>query len=115
MTTFALFYNMQDLTPLTALIAGGSQFTNAERQTAQRLWNGGMNTWDSPINLIGATDPRCNGDTDCRRVIVTGSQVSKQGMIDLCRSVGNRVVGAGFLIAIANDMETSCVEPWPGV
>lgn len=116
MTTFAIFYNMADLTPLVALVQGELDFTPAERTLARRLWQNGLNQWANPANLVDPLLPEnvtCCGDTDCRRVVISNAQVSKQQMIDMCRSVGNRVQGAGFFIAIANDMETSCIEPWP--
>lgn len=110
---FAIYYNFADLAPLVALVQAQGSFTNAERQLAGRVWNGGMKDWDLPANLVGAADPRCGGDEDCRRVIISAQNVSLQNLIDLCRAVGNRVPGAIFLDAIASDLETTGVEPWP--
>jgi len=39
--------------------------------------------------------------------------VTLANLVALCRDVGNRVPGAIFLDAIASDLLTTGVEPWP--
>lgn len=111
---YAIFYDFQDLTPFTALIQN-NQLTNQERQLANKIWQGGLSNWADPANLVGAADPHSGGDPDCRRIIISYNGASLADLINLCRTVGNRVPGAIFLDAIASDLLTTGVEPWPPV
>jgi len=56
------------------------------------------------------------GDPDTRILVITatsgGGAVTKQQMIDLLRRLSTQS-GAGFLRPIADDMDTSAIEPWP--
>jgi hypothetical protein len=110
---FAIYYNLADLTPLVALAQAQASFTNAEKQLAGKIWNGGLRDWDKASNLVGASDPHAGGDPDCRRVVINAQGVTLADFIGLCRTVGNRVPGAIFLDAIASDLQTTAVEPWP--
>jgi len=109
---FAIYYNFSDLTPFVALMQN-SVLTNPERQLANKIWNGGLSNWAAPANIVGAADPRCGGDADCRRIIISAQNVTLANLVALCRDVGNRVPGAIFLDAIASDLLTTGVEPWP--
>jgi hypothetical protein len=105
---FAIFYNRQDLTPIVAE-ATRPTLTGADRTLAQKLWNGGLKGWDQ-APVYGGRE--AEGDPDCRVVIVSAQGVSKQDMIDLLYRLANQP-GAEYMRAIANDMESTAIEPWP--
>lgn len=138
MATFALFYKRADY----ALIAAEAQnpgLTAQERQTANRYWQGGLNAWSSapqapdaqacveiPFDPTGqpsyadkvVTDLG-NGrwrvcDPDIRICVISGNQVSKQGLIDFLRLIGGKYPGALYMLAIADDISATAIEPWTG-
>jgi hypothetical protein len=52
-------------------------------------------------------------DSDIRVCVVDGVNVSKQQTIDWLRLIGNKYPGALYMLAIADDIESTAVEPWP--
>lgn len=136
MTTFAIIYNREDLTAIAAE-ATNPGLTNAEKQIANRYWNGGVKDWatapyagdvnacvDIPFDPTG--DPIYAGktitnlgnghwrvcDPDIRAVVVTGTQVSKAGLVTFLRQIGNKYPGANYMLSIADDVENTAIEPW---
>lgn len=139
MTTFALFYQREDLTAIAAE-ATNPGLTPSERNYATRLWNGGLKDWASaptapdkyacveiPFDPTGqpayankTITNLGNGkwrvcDPNILVVVVSGAQVSKQQTVDWCRLIGNKYPGARYLENIGNDIEHEAVEPWPVV
>lgn len=109
MARFAIFYNRFDMSAIAAE-ATNPGLTPQERQVAQKYWNAGIKDWSSaPL----APADRMDGDPDTRIVIVDGSQVSLQGLIDFLNAVGNKYPGAYYMTAIADDLSRTAVEPWP--
>jgi hypothetical protein len=116
MTTFAIFYKPSDVAAITAWVDAAT-LTNQQRQTAQRLWNAGLNAWAAaPAAKQDGTEPACvfapadsnpppassdpdvtvvrqgDGrylicDSTIKRVVISSGQVSKQVMVDWLRSV----------------------------
>lgn len=122
---YAIFYNHQDLTEIAANVEATlannydayltTQERNQCKQTFQRAWTGGLSGWSTSPTAIQQYPEHCDGDTDCRIIIVSGSQVSKQALIDALNILGNKVPGAQYMLAIARDLAgwSACVEPWP--
>jgi hypothetical protein len=119
---FAIFYNHQDLTAIAANVSATlannydqyltTQERNSVKQTFTRCWNGGLNGWaTAPIAPV----ERQEGDPDTRIIVVSGSQVSLSALRDSLRILGGKVPGAGYMIAIADDLmgASAAVEPWP--
>lgn len=109
---FALFYNREDLTPIAAEI-GRADLTGADRQLAQKVWNGGGKNWNSaPLAPID----RNSGDPDCR-ILVIDSTVTLAEFIAFLRRMALSVgtIGGEYLNALADDMTrpSGAVEPWP--
>jgi hypothetical protein len=121
---FAIFYNRQDLTPLAAEISNANIIaTNAEKTLANKIWQGGLNNWSTAPTALSNPDPRvqakAGGDPDCRYVVITATQqgqpVTAADFRTLLYSVASKNPGAGYLVAIANDMagEDAIADPWP--
>lgn len=122
MARFAVFYNRSDLAAVAAEvqnISNAQGFTSQDKQTATRLWNGGLQAWSL---ALPATGNRPNGNPyqdsadplDPTLVLVLdGPQISKAQMIALMRKVCSVLpVGSQYMCAIADDMESTAVEPW---
>lgn len=137
MTTFAIFYKREDMSKIAAEVQNPG-LTSGERQTANRYWQGGINNWSTaptapdqyacvniPFEPVpGQIDPSKTWtqnpdgtwkvcDPDMRLVVVSGNQVSKQGLVDFLRLIGNKYPGATYMAAIGDDIALTAVEPWP--
>lgn len=117
MARFAIFYNREDLTPIAAEMTNVN-LSAQDRNTANRYWVAGVRDWASAP--LAPVEQRCVDtpmgqmcDDDMRIVVIDGNQVSKAGLIALLRKVGNTYPGARYMIAIADDMENTAIEPWP--
>lgn len=117
MTTFAILYNRQDLTAIAAE-ATNPGLTGGERNEINRYWNAGLRDWASapiaPIEYRCVNTPQgtvC--DDDMRVVVISSTQVSKAGLIAWLRAIGAKYAGALYMLAIADDLTTTAVEPWP--
>ena len=121
---FAIFYEPSDLSSIAANGLPSSpivqQLTNAQRQTAQRVWNGGLSQWQvapvgqSPLDPAGACPL-------CRTLVIDASpNVTLQQFRDLLYAIAN-VLGGGpevhYVRALADDMggTSGAIEPWPMV
>lgn len=109
---FAILYDLADLGPLTTAWSGVT-LTGSDKTLATAIWNGGLSGWQSaPIAPLQYQQ----GDPDTRIIVITatvaGKTVTKQNMIDLLRRLSTQA-GAGFLRVIADDMDSSALEPWP--
>lgn len=119
---FAIFYNHQDLTQIAANVEATlannydqfltTQERNSVKQTFQRAWTGGLSGWSTaPI----APPNKQEGDPDTRIIVVSGAQVSLAALIAAVLLIGQKVPGALYMQAIADDLSRSsgAVEPWP--
>lgn len=112
---FAIFYNDED----AATIAGSlsrSDLTNAERQTAQKYWNGGIKDWATAPVARSACDTDPNVPFDGKRIIINGPGLTKQGLADLLNSIAVHVGlphPGGYLQALAQDVLDCAIEPYP--
>lgn len=119
---YAIFYNHQDLTAIAANVNATlandydqfltSQERNTCKQTFQRVWNGGLNGW-STAPLAGALDPNGGLGGDSTIIVVSGQQVSKADMLAALRIIGTKVPNALYMLAIADDLTRTAIEPWP--
>ncbi len=140
MATFALFYNRFDVAQIVAEVSNPG-LTAQERNTANRYWNGGIKDWAAapqapqvepyscvtmPNDPTGQVEPwktitnNGNGtwtvcDPQMTIIIVSGTQVSKQGLIDFLRLIGTKYPAASYMLGIADDVQLNAVEPWPPV
>lgn len=139
MATFALFYKPEDITAIAAW-ATNTNLTSQERQYANRLWNAGLKDWSIapqaaqnaaeacviiPFEPVpGQIDPVKTWsqlpdgnwlvcDPTMKRLVISGAQVSKQLTIDWLRQIGNKYPDAVYMLAIADDIMLTAVEPYP--
>jgi len=117
---FAIFYNMQDLTPIAAHMddVNLKKFLTAQEMgVARALWNGGLKDWSIAPNAYAIYPEHCDGDTDTRILVLSGNGVTKAAMIATLVAIGTKVPGARYMLSIARDLEgwSGCVEPWPEV
>jgi hypothetical protein len=121
---YAVFYNHEDLTSIAAnvqaMLAGDydslltTQERNNAKQVFQRAWTGGLSGWSTaPLAPVD----RQSGDPDCRIIVVSGQQVSLQALRQVLYLLAQKVPGAWYMQAIADDLggESGAVEPWPPV
>lgn len=122
MTTFAVFYNAQDLSSMAGSI-NNSSLSGTDRNEVNRYWNGGLSAWaTAPFGVSPMDDPLDPINALTRRVVVSGQNVSRAGLIALLRRLA-ATYGVGFewLSGLANDMEgppgvpnnSGSWEPWP--
>lgn len=112
--TFAVFYNDEDASTIAGAL-NRSDLTNAQRQTAQKYWNGGIKNWASGVVTLSPCDDP-NVPFDGKLIVITGPGLTKQGLADLLNSVAVNVGlphPGGYLTALANDVLQCGVEPWP--
>ena len=119
---YAIFYEHQDLTEIAAnvqaTLAGSydqfltTQEKNFCKQTFQKHWNGGLKNW--------ATAPQApiekqEGDPLMTIVVVSGNGVFLQDLRTALYLLGQRVLNAQYMYAIADDLAgaSAAVEPWP--
>lgn len=119
---YAIFYEHEDLTQIAAnvqatLASNYDQFLttqerNSVKQTFQRAWNGGLNGWSTAPQ---APPEKQEGDPLMTIVVVSGTQVSLQALIDALRLLGTKVPNAAYMGRIADDLmgASAAVEPWP--
>lgn len=136
MTTFAIFYIREDFTAIAAE-ATNPNLSTQDKQYANRLWQAGLNNWAAaptapaaqscvtipfqPDNLKPTQTATPNGDgtwllcdSDIRVCVIAGQQVSKAQTVTWLRTVGTNYPGAGYMLAIADDVQSTAVEPWTG-
>lgn len=140
MATFALFYNRYDIAQIVAEVSNPG-LTAQEKNIANRYWNGGIKDWSSapqapqqePYACVTVPfDPRPNieaqktvtakgdgtflvCDPDMTIIVVSGAQVSKQGLVDFLNQIGTKYPSASYMTGIAQDIAMNAVEPWPPV
>lgn len=113
MSRWALFYNRQDLTPIVAEAQSSTITLQSDRQLALRVWNGGLNAWDSAPVYTG---PQAGGDADCRICIVNANQVTLVDFIAfLRRRAAANPTSSDYLRVLAEDIEFygGGIEPPP--
>ena len=116
--TFAIFYNRQDLTPLAAEVSNPNlAISNQDKNLASKIWNGGLSGWSvAPFSIRAGADPRevaaAGGDTDCRTVVISASNVAVADMAGLLQRIGTQP-GAAYMVNIADDIVATAIEPWP--
>lgn len=120
---FAIFYNTTDLNAIAAQVQATLasnydsfltvQERNSVKQTFNRCWNNGMSGW-ATAPLAGSQDPNFagSGTGDSRIIVVSSSQVTKANLISAMRTLAAKVPGASYMLAIADDLVGTCVEPW---
>lgn len=122
--TFALFYNMQDLSAVAAALerANITYASNDDRGIIRACWSGGLDQWaTAPL----APEPWISEDADCRIIVVTatyrGSAVTLAQMFDAWgrtvtanpREPDAYAGGIEILNAIVSDAPSGAREPWP--
>lgn len=116
MSTFALYYNAQDL----AAMAGSVQnpgLTSTEKTEANRYWNGGLKNWASAPFAVSSCD-QANGIVDplCQRVVVTVTNRTLADLRNFLYAIASKY-GASFewLQGLANDMAgcSGAEDPFP--
>lgn len=114
MATVALFYNRQDASQIAAE-ATRVDLSGADKTFAQRLWNGGLKDWSSapvaPANSPYFGEGVAAGSPTLM-FVVSGTGVTKQAISDWLRRLAS-TSASYYLEAIAVDLLTSAVEPWP--
>ncbi len=124
MTTFAIFYNSQDLSAMAGSVTNPG-LSGPDRTEVNRYWNGGLKDWAAaPFGVSPLDDPNDPINALTKRIVVSGPQVSRTGLIALLRRLA-ATYGVGFewLGGLANDMEgppgvpnnSGSWEPWPPV
>jgi len=140
MATFAIFYKEQDLTAIAAWATSPDLITGAERNYANRLWNGGLNQWASAPQAAQDTNEACviipfepiPGEIDpdatwsqlpdgkwlvcdptMRRIVISGTQVSKAQTVAWLRQLAVNHPNAIYMDAIAEDVQDTAKEPYP--
>ena len=119
---YAIFYEHEDLTAIAANVEATlannydqfltTQERNSVKQTFQRAWNGGLNSWaTAPL----APPANQEGDPLITIIVVSGQQVSLQALRDALRLLGTKVPNASYMIRIADDLggSSAAIEPWP--
>lgn len=122
MTTFAIFYNTQDLAATVGSITNPG-LSGGDRNEVNRYWNGGLKDWaTAPNGVSPADDPNDPINAQTKRVVITGNQVNRAGLIALMRRLAaNYGPDFTWLQGLANDMEgpvpgqnnSGSWEPWP--
>lgn len=138
MTTFAIFYDINDLNAIAAAV-NNPGLTPQERQEINRYWNAGLRDWqtaptapDAQACTITKNNPANNPlltgyvftdngdgtwklcDPNIKVIVMSGSQVSKSGLINWLRTVGGKYPSLLYMQAIADDIALTSVEPWTG-
>lgn len=112
---FAIFYDDQDASVIAGTISR-NDLTTQERQTAQKIWNGGMKNWaTAPFALSPCDDPNTFPVTS-HRVVIDSPGITKQTLVDLLNSVATHIglpQPGGYLTTLALDVAQCAVEPWP--
>lgn len=119
---YAIFYEHQDLTAIAANVSATlsnnydqfltAQERNTAKQTFQKAWNGGLKNWSTaPIAPVEHQE----GDPNMRIVVVSGNGVFLQDLRVALYLLAQRVPGAEYMAAIADDLAgaSAAVEPWP--
>lgn len=124
MTTFALFYNTQDLAAIAGSLTNPG-LSGQDRNEVNRYWNGGLNAWSSaPAGVSPMDDPNDPTNAATKMIVVSGNQVSRAGFVTLLRRLA-ATYGPDFewLRGLSNDVEgpvpggnnSGSWEPWPPV
>ena len=119
---YAIFYEHQDLTAIAANVSATlsnsydqfltTQERNLAKQVFQKHWNGGFKDWAiAPIAPVQYQE----GDPNMRIVVVRGNGVLLQDLRTVLYLLAQRVPGAQYMAAIADDLAgaSAFVEPWP--
>lgn len=119
---FAIFYELSDITSIVANAGPLSpilnSLTNAQKQIAQRAWNGGLNGWQTAPSGQSPSDPPGSCPL-CKRVVVDASPaVTLQQFRDVLYAIAASLGGGPdvqYIKALADDMGgvSGAVEPWP--
>ncbi len=138
MATFAIFYKPADVDAIAAW-ATNPNLSGGLRTYANRLWNAGLKDWSTAPQaaqttaeacVITPTDPRPNVDPvvivtpqadgtflvcdpTIRRIVISGQQVSKAQTVQWLRDVAASDPGAIYMAALADDVASTAVEPYP--
>lgn len=139
MATFAIFYDVQDWQAIQDTLTNPG-LTPQERQEANRYWQGGINVWSTAPTapeaqscITTSFNPTGNAlyankivtnlgnglwkvcDPNIRICVVSGTQVSKAGLVSFLRTIGNKYPAMLYMTSIADDIVLTGVEPWPPV
>lgn len=107
---FAFFYNTADLAMLqTQLQAAVGSLSGNDRTLVNRLITALTNYQNAPKADVS----RQQNDADTRVVTINASGLTKVATHDLLARVYAAVPSAVHLQAIAKDMVSTAVEPWP--
>lgn len=105
---YAILYNRQDLTPIVAECTKAS-LQGQDKQFAARIWREGLDTWDTaPVAPLQYQQ----GDPDTR-IVVINTTTTLQELRDFLYRQCNNNLGAVYMCAIADDLATSALDPWP--
>lgn len=117
MAQFAIYYVDEDYSTLSGAV-NRNDLTTQEKQTATKIWNGGLKNWaTAPFALSPTCDDPNTFPVTSRRVVINATGVTKQTMVDFLTSIAARV-GAnpgpgGYLLALAADVSQCATEPFP--
>lgn len=106
--SFAVFYEMPDLAAIGGFL-NSDGLTVDQRNLARRYWDGGFSAFaDSPLS-----DAPYNVDCAACHTVVIGYG-TLAGFSALLADIGAALGGdALYMIAIAEDMLGTGVDPWP--
>jgi hypothetical protein len=111
---FALFYNLQDLTPLAAQF-NRTDLSTADKNYCKALWQNGGSGWSTaPI----APEPYAGGDPDCRVLVIAGTyQGQPLTLAQLVTFLWRMAASPGweFMGSLAADISTGAggKDPYP--
>lgn len=110
---FAIFYDDSDAQAIAGALTR-ADLTNAERQQAQKFWNGGLKDWQTaPFGLSPCADASVAPANSSRRLVISAVGLTKQDFVNLLNTIGTRVGGTvgGYLTTLALDVAQCGQEP----
>lgn len=127
--SYAIFYSHEDLTSIAANVQATIsnsydafltvQERNSVKQAFQKAWTNGLSGWATapPAGALAPDyDPNFPQNTADSLIVMVngngGSSPTKDALISAMRVIGGKVPNAQYMIAIADDLVGTCVEPW---
>lgn len=111
-STFVLFYDDQDSATISGQV-NRSDLTNAEKNLATKLWNGGLKNWaTAPFALSPTCDDPNTVPVTSHAITITAANTTLQDVVDLLNGLGTRLANktGEYLIALANDVAACGVQ-----